>query len=71
MEIVEIWQNLKKKRNTDYDFPPSYVGGKKQVIGSALKKQKSHPISNKEPLLDFMLDLVTIIAKLTIDTELN
>ena len=22
MEIVEIWQNLEKKRNTDYDFPP-------------------------------------------------
>ena len=21
MEIVEIWQNLEKKRNTDYDFP--------------------------------------------------
>ena len=19
---VEVWQNLKKKRNTDYDFPP-------------------------------------------------
>ena len=29
MEIVEIWQALKKKRNTDYDFPPPlYVGGK-------------------------------------------
>ena len=29
MEIVEIWQNLEKKRNTDYDFPPPlYVGGK-------------------------------------------
>ena len=29
MEIVENWQNLEKKRNTDYDFPPPlYVGGK-------------------------------------------
>ena len=29
MEIEEIWQNLKKKRNTDYDFPLTlYVGGK-------------------------------------------
>ena len=28
MEIVEIWQNLGKKRNTDYDFPPPLdVGG--------------------------------------------
>ena len=27
MEIVEIWQNLEKKRNTDHDFPPRlYVG---------------------------------------------
>ena len=25
MEIVEIWQNLEKKRNTDYDFSPLYV----------------------------------------------
>ena len=26
---VDIWQNLKIKRNTDYDFPPPlYVGGK-------------------------------------------
>ena len=33
MEIVEIWQNLKKKRNADYDFPPPlYVGGKKTII---------------------------------------
>ena len=29
MEIVEIWQNLGKKRNTDHDFPPPlYVGEK-------------------------------------------
>ena len=29
MEIVEIWQNLENKRNTDHDFPrPLYVGGK-------------------------------------------
>ena len=29
MEIIEIWQNLDKKRNTDFDFPPPlYVGGK-------------------------------------------
>ena len=29
MEIVETWQSLEKKRNTDYDFPPLlYVGGK-------------------------------------------
>ena len=29
MEIVEIWQNLEKKRNKDCDFPPAlYVGGK-------------------------------------------
>ena len=29
MEIVEIWQNLEKTLNTDYDFPPPlYVGGK-------------------------------------------
>ena len=27
MKIVEIWQNLRKKRITDYDFPPPlYVG---------------------------------------------
>ena len=29
---MEIWQNLEKKRNTDYDFPPPlhevYEGGK-------------------------------------------
>ena len=39
MEIVEIWQNLKKKRNTDYDDfpPPFYVGGKQQEI--ALKRE--------------------------------
>ena len=29
MENVEIWQNLEKKRNTNYDFPPPlYVGEK-------------------------------------------
>ena len=29
---VEVWKNLEKKRNTDYDFPPAlYVGGKKQL----------------------------------------
>ena len=29
MEIVEIWQNLEKKRITDHDFThPLYVGGK-------------------------------------------
>ena len=22
---MEIWQNLEKKRNTDYDFPPHYM----------------------------------------------
>ena len=26
MEIVEIWQNLEKKRNTDYDFSPVRCG---------------------------------------------
>ena len=25
MEIVEIWQNLEKKRNTDHDFPSYYM----------------------------------------------
>ena len=25
MEIVEIWQNRLKKRNTDYDFPPPFT----------------------------------------------
>ena len=25
MEIVEIWQNFEKKRNTDHDFPPRYM----------------------------------------------
>ena len=30
MEIVEIWPNLEKKRNTDHDFPPPlYVCGRK------------------------------------------
>ena len=24
-DIVEIWQNLEKKRNTDYDLPPPYA----------------------------------------------
>ena len=32
MEIVAIWQNLEKKRDTDSDFrPPLYVGGKNPI----------------------------------------
>ena len=32
MEIVEIWQNLEKQRNTDHDFPPLlYVGEYKRI----------------------------------------
>ena len=37
MEIVEIWLNLEKKRNTDYDFPPLHI----KLRGRKIKKSLS------------------------------
>ena len=48
MEIVEIWQNLEKKRNTDYDFPAhsksNLWGWKIKIAFGVLVKGESAPL---------------------------
>ena len=40
MEIVQIWQNMEKKRNTDYDFPPYYMWAENNYMRAENNKRK-------------------------------
>ena len=43
MQIVEIWRNLEKKRNTDYNFPPIICGRKIVLDVSGEEKKHKNP----------------------------